>query len=277
MQLWFSELQTPHMKISCRVKEVLHREKSPYQEIAVLDTYQFGRMLTLDDVIQTSERDEFVYHEMLVHLPLLTHRDPRRVLVIGGGDGGSVREVLKHPSVEQVVLAEIDERVVEVARCFLPTISCALHDPRVRLQIGDGIRHVQENPNTYDVILVDSTDPVGPAVGLFSADFYRSVHAALRPGGVFAAQTESPFFNQDLIKRVYQDVSAIFTAAGLYLAVVPTYPGGMWSFTIGAKDGALHGWSRERAAGLPTRYYSPELHEEAFTLPGFVKELLEKE
>jgi len=274
MQLWFSELQTADMKITCRVREVLHHERSQYQEITVLDTLQFGRMLTLDDIIQTTEKDEFVYHEMLVHPPLLTHSAPHRVLVIGGGDGGSIREVLKHPGVEEVVLAEIDERVVEVARCHLPTISCALHDPRVRLEIGDGIRHVQQHPETYDVILVDSTDPVGPAVGLFCADFYRDVRRALRPGGVFAAQTESPFFNGELIKRVVGDVRDIFADAGLYLATIPTYPGGLWSFTMGVRDGRVEQWDRRRAAALATRYYSPALHEKAFVLPRFVAELI---
>ncbi len=278
MELWFTEDQTPEMRISCRVKEVLYRGKSTYQEILVLDTFQFGRMLVLDDIIQTTERDEFVYHEMIVHPALVAHPKPERVLVVGGGDGGTVREVLKHTSVQEVVLAEIDEKVVEVARRFLPTISSGLDDPRVKVDIGDGIKHVKGVRGAYDVIIVDSTDPIGPAVGLFSEDFYRSVREALRPEGLLVAQTESPFFNSTLVQQVQRTVAGLFPVTTLHLASVPTYPGGLWSFTIGSKvvDPRNPGQERlEMAAGLETRYYSPEVQHQAFVLPPFVAELVQ--
>ncbi|NPV72876.1 MAG: polyamine aminopropyltransferase [Pelotomaculum sp.] len=274
MQLWFTELQTDDMALSCRVKKTLHQEETPFQSLAVLDTEQFGRMLVLDNVIQTTVRDEFVYHEMMAHVALNTHALPKKVLVIGGGDGGVVREVVKHRSVEKVVHCEIDGAVIEASRKYLPEISCALDDPRVDIVIDDGIKHVREHKKTYDVIIVDSTDPVGPAEGLFSASFYRSIYEALNEDGLFVAQTESPFFNRDLIPRLYKDISAVFPVTRLFLACVPTYPGGLWTFTMGSKR---YDPLEVDIAGIPqmdTKYYSPAVHRSCFVLPPFVEELL---
>ncbi|AEG14655.1 Spermidine synthase [Desulfofundulus kuznetsovii DSM 6115] len=276
MNCWFTELQTDHMKLSCRVKKVLCEEKTPFQHLAVYDTVQFGRMLALDDVIQTTVKDEFVYHEMIAHVGLNTHPNPRRVLVIGGGDGGSIREILKHSSVEQATLVEIDERVIAAAREYLPEISCALDDPRVRVIVDDGIKHVKENRNTYDMIIVDSTDPVGPAEGLFGKAFYQDVHDALTEDGLFVAQTESPFFNQDIISRVFRDIRSIFPITRLFLACVPTYPGGLWSFTMGSKKYDPRQVNVLELPDLKTRYYSPAIHRAAFELPPFVAELVEQ-
>lgn len=233
LDLWFTEQQTKNMKISLRVKQILHREMTPFQSLAVLDTEQFGPMLTLDNIIQTTVRDEFVYHEMITHVPLNTHAAPKKVLVIGGGDGGAVREIIKHQSIEKAVHCEIDGAVIEASRRFLPEISCALDDPRVEIVVADGIKHVQENKDTYDVIMVDSPDPIGPAVGLFSAAFYKDIFASLKEDGIFVAQTESPFFNRELIPDLVQSIGGIFPVTRLYLAVVATYPGGLWSFTMG--------------------------------------------
>ncbi len=274
MNCWFTELQTDNMKLSCRVKKILCEEKTPFQHLAVYDTDQFGRMLALDDVIQTTVKDEFVYHEMITHVGLNTHPNPRRVLVVGGGDGGSIREILKHPSVEQATLVEIDERVIAAAREYLPEISCALDDPRVRIIVDDGIKHVRENRNTYDMIIVDSTDPVGPAEGLFGKAFYQDVHDALTEDGLFVAQTESPFFNQDIISRVFKDVQSIFPIARLFLACVPTYPGGLWSFTMGSKKYDPRQVNVQALPDLKTRYYSPSIHLAAFELPPFVSEMI---
>ncbi|BAF59126.1 spermidine synthase [Pelotomaculum thermopropionicum SI] len=274
LQLWFTELQTDDMALSCRVKKTLHQEETPFQSLAVLDTEQFGRMLVLDNVIQTTVRDEFVYHEMMAHVALNTHALPKKVLVIGGGDGGVVREVVKHRSVEKVVHCEIDGAVIEASRKYLPEISCALDDPRVDIVIDDGIKHVREHKKTYDVIIVDSTDPVGPAEGLFSASFYRSIYEALNEDGLFVAQTESPFFNRDLIPRLYKDISAVFPVTRLFLACVPTYPGGLWTFTMGSKR---YDPLEVDIAGIPqmdTKYYSPAVHRSCFVLPPFVEELL---
>ena len=272
MNQWFTELQTPDMAISCRTSKLLHHEKTPFQELAIYDTIQFGRMLTLDDVIQTTIKDEFVYHEMITHVGLNTHPCPRRVLVIGGGDGGSIREILKHSQVEKATLVEIDGRVVETSKMYLPEISRSLEDPRLEIIVDDGIEHVRRNKCVYDMIIVDSTDPVGPAVGLFALEFYRNIFESLTGEGLFVAQTESPFFNSDLIREVFKNISSVFPVARLYLACVPTYPGGMWSFTMGSKK---HDPLKADPATLPDcRYYSPELHKAAFTLPPFVAEMV---
>ena len=276
MELWFTEKQTDALALSLLVNKTLHRERTPFQDLAVLETVQYGRMLVLDGVVMLTEADEFVYHEMIAHVPLLVHPDPRLVLVIGGGDGGTVREVLKHPSVEKVVLAEIDERVIEVSRRFFPTLSVGFTVPRLELAIGDGIEHVRNHPGAYDVILVDSTDPIGPGVGLFEADFYRMAAAALRPGGILAAQTESPFVNRDLIRRIHKNMKAAFPFRRLYLASIPTYPSGLWSFTLAAQ-GEVPYLAPRVLPGLATKYYTPEVHRAAFILPPFVAELVREE
>ncbi len=274
MECWFTD-RTETFGIVCRVTGILHRERSPYQEIVVYETDQFGRMLVLDDVVMTSEADEFVYHEMMAHVPLVTHPSPRRVLVIGGGDGGVVREALKHPSVEEVRLVEIDQRVIEVCRRHLPGIASGFDDPRVRVTIGDGIEFVKGVRGEYDVIIVDSTDPIGPAVGLFKAEFYRDVAGALAEDGLFVAQTESPFFDAPLLGEIHRSLREIFPVVRLSLFSVPTYPGGLWTLSLGSKRHDPLTCPLERARGLATRYYSPEVHRASFVLPPFVQRVLE--
>ncbi|BCV22097.1 polyamine aminopropyltransferase [Moorella sp. Hama-1] len=273
--IWFSELQTPDLAISVRLNRTLHHEKTPYQELAVVDTGAYGRMLLLDNIIQTTVKDEFFYHEMIAHVPLNTHPQPRTALVIGGGDGGVVREIVKHPSIEKVTLVEIDARVVANAREYLPEIACGLDDARVEIRFEDGIEHIRQRENTYDVIIVDSTDPIGPAVGLFSAEFYRNVFRALKPEGIFVAQTESPLFNSKLIRRIQRDLQEIFPIARLYLTTVPTYPGGLWSFSLGSKEYDPLRVDWRQAPQITTRYYTPAIHQAAFSLPPFVLEFLE--
>jgi len=232
-------------------------------------------MLVLDNVIQTTVMDEFVYHEMITHVALNTHAAPRSVLLIGGGDGGAVREIVKHQTVERVVHCEIDGAVIEASRKYLPEISCALDHPKVEIIIDDGIKHVRDNKNAYDVIIVDSTDPVGPAEGLFSASFYGDIFNSLKEDGIFVAQTESPFFNRDLIPRLYRDISGIFPVARLFLANVPSYPGGLWTFTMGSKKYDPYDTDIAEIPPIDTKFYSPAIHRTCFVLPPFVKELLE--
>lgn len=274
MQLWFTEKQTPAVGITCKVERSVLEEQTPYQHMAILQTEQFGRMLVLDGMVQTTEVDEFVYHEMIAHVALNTHPHPRRVAVIGGGDGGAVREVLRHPSVEQAVLVEIDGRVVEACREHLPSISGALGDERVEVIIGDGVGHVRDKQGEYDVVLIDSTEPVGSAVGLFSPQFYKDVASALRPDGIMVAQTESPFFNKDLIRRTQRGIRAAFPIARLYLAAVPTYPSGLWSFTVGSLRHDPLEVAAEDIAVAGTRYYNEAMHYAAFQLPSFVQQLV---
>ncbi|MGB9663044.1 MAG: polyamine aminopropyltransferase [Moorellaceae bacterium] len=272
--IWVTELQTPDLALSCRIKRTLHREKTSYQELTIVDTEAFGRMLLLDDVIQTTVKDEFVYHEMISHVPLNTHPHPQEVLVIGGGDGGAIREIIKHPQVRRAVLVEIDARVVANAREYLPEIACGLDDARVEIRFEDGIEHIRQLEGQYDVIIIDSTDPVGPAAGLFAREFYQNVYRALKPDGLFVAQTESPFFNPEFIRRVQQDIASIFPVTRLYLATVPTYPGGLWTFSLGSKKYDPLDVDPQQIPHLPTRYYSPEVHRAAFALPPFVLEIL---
>ena len=278
MELWFTERQLPNVGLSCRVVRTLEVRQTPFQHLAVLETEPWGRMLVLDGMIQLTVADEFVYHEMLAHVPMAAHGKARRVLVVGGGDGGTVREVLRHPHVEEVVLAEIDADVVEVCRRYFPETAGALDDPRVRLAIGDGIAHVAQHPDTYDVILVDSTAPVGRAVGRFSEEFDSSCRRALRPGGILAAQTESPFYNGDLISRCYAAMRAAFGNARLYLAPVPTYPSGLWSFMAASLGPDPSVPAGDNGWFLPDlRYYSKDVHRAAFALPPFVQALLQRE
>ncbi len=274
LEVWFTEDQTENLRISCRVKEVLFSGQSPFQQVAVLDTVEFGRMLVLDNIIQTNVKDEFVYHEMISHVGLNTLPNPEKVLVIGGGDGGTVREIVKHDRVKQVVLVEIDQMVIDVAKKFLPELSAGFGDPRVQILVEDGIKHVKENKNAYDMIIVDSTDPIGPAVGLFSEEFYRDIYESLREDGLFVAQTESPFFNRELIARITATINEIFPVTRLFQAVVSTYPGGYWTFTMGSKKYDPLAVDIDKLPKLDTKWYSPEIHRAAFTLQPFVKELL---
>jgi spermidine synthase len=273
MTLWFYEKQTPHLEFCTHVKKTLYTETTEFQDLKVLDTHEFGRTLVLDGAIQTTIRDEFIYHEMITHVPLFTHPNPEKVLVIGGGDGGTVREVLKHSQVKKVHLVEIDRRVVEVAKEYLPEISCAVDDPRVDIFFEDGIQYIQKSSEKYDVVLVDSPDPVGPAVGLFSHNFYRSIYDILTADGLFVAQTESPFFNQELIRSVYHTIDSIFPVAMLYLISIPTYPGGAWTFTMGSKEHHPLSFSKQMTT-IPTRYYTARLHRAAFVLPRFLEDLI---
>ncbi len=274
MELWYTEKQTENHGITSKITRTLHTEKSEFQDIAVIDTVEFGRMLTLDGLVMTTIRDEFVYHEMITHLALNTHANPKKVLVVGGGDGGAIREIIKHPAVEKATLVEIDGRVIEVSKQYLPEIAGALGDPKVEVLVDDGIKHLADKADTYDVICIDSTDPIGPAEGLFAADFYRSVYRSLREDGIMVAQTESPFFNAGLITRVNKDISEIFPITRLYLAAIPTYPSGLWSFTMGSKKYDPLEVDETKIPEYPTKYYSPRIHKSVFALPKFVEDLI---
>lgn len=274
MELWYTEFQTPAVGITCKTGKTYHTEKTEFQEMALIETEQFGRMLVLDGTVQTTIEDEFVYHEMITHVPLFTHDNPKKALVIGGGDGGAIREIIKHPSIEKAVLVEIDGRVVEISKQYLPEISCALGDKRVEVRIDDGIKYVQDHKNEFDVIMVDSTDPVGPAVGLFAVDFYKAIYECLKEDGIFVAQTESPFFHKDLIRNVYRDVKSIFPIARLYTCAIPTYPSGYWSFTMGSKKHDPLQTDISKIPALDTKYYCAEIHKAVFALPKFVSDLV---
>lgn len=270
--LWFTERQNDNMEIGLRIQKILHSEVTEFQTMDVVETAQYGNLLVLDGCVMTTDKDEFVYHEMISHVPLHTHPNPKKVLVIGGGDGGAIREIIKHPSVEKAVLAEIDGRVIDISKEYFPQIAAGLGDPRVDVQVTDGIQYVKDHKGEFDVILVDSTDPIGPAVGLFARDFYQLVFDALKEDGLFVAQTESPFAQRDLIRQVNQDVKSVFPNVHLYLAFIPTYPTGMWSFTMGSKK--YNPSTDVQASRVSnTKYYTTDVHKAAFALPPFVEEL----
>ncbi|MBO8141349.1 MAG: polyamine aminopropyltransferase [Firmicutes bacterium] len=277
MELWLRETESDDLHINVRVSRVLHQERSPYQDIAIVDTPGLGRALVLDGIVQTTVRDEFYYHEMLAHVPLFSHPCPRRVLVVGGGDGGTVREVLKHRTVQAVDLVEIDERVIDVCRRHLPELSRGLHDPRVNIIVADALEYVKDVTGRYDVALIDSSDPLGPAVGLFNETFYRNVFRALADGGLMVAQTESPFTTPDLVRDTFAAVGRAFVGgAYVYLSPVPIYSLGEWSFTVGTKgpDPRAPRPGVQEPLDFRTRYYTPDVHRAVFALPRYVQELL---
>ncbi len=271
MSRWIVDAVGPGFAQATLVEAILYDHRSPWQHIQVAQSSLFGRMLILDDAVQTTERDEFTYHEMLTHVPLVTHPKPERVLIIGGGDGGTLEEVLKH-TVEHATMVEIDREVVDVSRRFLPTISGgAFDDPRARLLIDDGIAFVQTTSDRFDVILVDSTDPKGPGVALFAAEFFTACARVLRDDGILVTQTGSLFHQRDLSNVVRRHLSDIFPVVRTYWAAVPAYPGGLWSFTCGSKHHDPRAVNPQdvtrRLAPLHTRYYSSTAHHAALHLP----------
>lgn len=272
MPFTFIEEYQPGFGLSMRIEKILHMEESRYQHIAVFSTLSHGTVLVLDGCVMTTEKDEFYYHEILVHPAMRVAEHPKRALIIGGGDGGTAREVLKYETVERVDMVEIDERVVEVSRKYLPGLSISLGDPRLTLMIGDGVKHVAECRETYDVILVDSTDPKGPAVALISEPFYRNCVRIMAEGGTFAAQTESPFYHADSMRSIYRNLRREFPRVYPYFAPVPTY-GGYWSYCLATKgrDPAVSG-SQHPVTGL--RYYNDSVHGALFHLPEAYKHLV---
>src|SRR5690606_7267736 len=213
---WYTEKQTENFGITMKINKTLHTEQTDFQYLEMAETAEWGNMLFLDGMVMTSEKDEFVYHEMVAHVPLFTHPNPENVLVVGGGDGGVIREILKHDRVQKAVLVDIDGKVIEYSKQYLPEISCELDNPRVEVIVGDGYMHIHEHKNRYDVIMVDSTEPVGPAVQLFERGFYQGIYEALKEDGIFVAQTDNPWFKGDLIRKVNTDVKEIFPIVRVY-------------------------------------------------------------
>lgn len=272
--LWLTEDERDNLKISYRINEVLFEESSPFQHVMVLDSFDFGPMLVLDGVVQTTSKDGHIYNEMITHVPLSAHPYPKDVLIIGGGDCGAAKEAVKYESVERIDLVEIDEAVVRASKRYMPEVSGNLSDPRVKYHYADGVDFAKRQSAAYDVIIVDSSDPVGPAQQLFEPAFYESLFRALREDGLMVCQSQSPIFHGDILEQTYRRIGRIFPYCRLYTAVVPTYPGGLWSFTIGSK--------RELPAPERIRfdksalYVNEELLRRCFSLPAFLKEMLER-
>ncbi|XOQ43784.1 MAG: Polyamine aminopropyltransferase [Clostridium sp.] len=281
MELWFTEKHTQNVNFSIKVDRQLYSGQSEFQRIDIFESQEFGRFLTLDGFVMLTEKDEFIYHEMIVHVPMAVNPDAKRVLVIGGGDGGAVRELTRYPGIEQIDLVEIDKQVVEACKTYLPQTACKLSDPRVRIFYEDGLRFVRDKRNAYDLIVVDSTDPFGPGEGLFTKEFYGNCYNALSENGILVNQQESPFYRSDAIamQRAHQRIVQSFPISRVYQAHIPTYSSGHWLFGFASKkfrpveDLKAQQWND---LGLETRYYNTKLHVGAFALPTYVNDLLEK-
>jgi len=274
---WFVEEAAGRAQLGIHVRSLLHQETSEYQDIAVYDTSFFGKLLTLDNLVMLTERDEFVYHEMLTHVPLLSIPEPREVLIIGGGDCGCAREALRHP-LTRVVQCEIDERVTRACEHHFSWVAPTLADSRLELVFGDGIRFVEDQEESFDVVIIDSTDPVGAAAGLFSSEFYQQVARALKPGGVMVAQTESPHWGSRIVTEVYRQIRSVFPGVEAFLGSVPTYPSGCWSWAYAGRDRRPHDYfDLRRVAELEPgcRYYNRSLQTGAFALPTFARQAVD--
>lgn len=279
MELWFTERHTPNVKFSINIDRQLYCGQSDFQRIDVFDSKEFGRILTLDGYIMLTEKDEFIYHEMITHVPMAVHPSARRVLVIGGGDGGAVRELVRYNTIEQIDLIEIDELVVQVCKKYLPQTACRLDDPRVHIHYEDGLKYTRQHENEYDLILVDSTDPFGPGEDLFTKEFYGSCYKALKEDGIMVNQHESPFYKQDAeaMQRAHKRIKESFPISRVYQAHIPTYASGHWLFGFASKkyhpvrDFNSAAWN---VLCIPTKYYNTKLHIGAFALPTYVEEIL---
>lgn len=265
------------------VDELLFEAKTEHQHLQIVATPFMGRVMLLDGIVQTTESDEFIYHEMMVHVPLFAHPQPKRVLIIGGGDGGILREVLRHPNVEHVTQVEIDQSVIDLCKQYFPNHSAgAFEDPRVNIVIDDGKAFVANCRDTFDVIISDSTDPIGPGETLFTSSFYRDEKTCLAPGGVMVAQNGVPFMQGDEVTTTYQRLSPLYQDASFYVAPVPTYVGGFMTLAWASDDVSLRQQpvdiitERYRLADITTGYYNPDIHVASFALPNYVRELLHK-
>ncbi|MFY9587498.1 MAG: polyamine aminopropyltransferase [Actinomycetota bacterium] len=273
----FSESPAPGVEFVYE-GEFVHAEDSAFQHIDIYEHPTFGRTLVLDGAVQTSERDEFLYHEMLVHVPLLCHPEPRRVLVIGGGDGGTLRRVLEHPTVTEAVMVEIDERVTVLSREYMPSIGGdCWDDPRATVLFDDGNAYVHADGEAFDAIIVDSSDPVGPGVVLFETPFYKRCLERLNPGGVYVAQVGSPIYFQDEVRMAVTNARVAFGDVRPYLGHVTTYPGVAWAFMLCGErlevdPDAAAGRATDRK--IETRYWTPEVHTGAFAIPGIVRDAI---
>ena len=275
MELWFTEKHTEHVKLSIQVDKQIYSSQSEFQRIDIFESPEFGRFLTLDGYMMLTEKDEFVYHEMMVHVPMAVHPNVKKVLVIGGGDGGTIRELSRYETIE-----EIDEEVVEACKKHLPQTACGFEDSRVKCYYDDGLKFVRKFENTYDLILVDSTDPFGPGEGLFTKEFYGNCYKALKEDGIMVNQHESPFYKEDAyaMQRAHKRIVESFPISKVYQAHIPTYPSGHWLFGFASKkyhpirDLRVEEW---KSLGLKTKYYNEQLHKGAFALPNYVEEMLE--
>ncbi len=279
MELWFTEKHSDDVNFSINTDRQLFSGQSEFQRIDVFESKEFGRFLTLDGLMMLTEKDEFIYHEMIVHVPMAVHPNAKRILVIGAGDGGVVRELSRYPAIERIDMVEIDELVVEVCKKYLPQTACRFDDPRLNLYFEDGLKFVRTKNDEYDIIIVDSTDPFGPGEGLFTKEFYGNCFKALKEDGIMVNQHESPFYesSREAMQRAHKRIVESFPISRVYQAHIPTYPSGHWLFGFASKkyhpvsDLNSTAWN---LLGIKTRYYNTKLHVGSFALPTYVEEYL---
>jgi spermidine synthase len=279
VELWFTEQHTDNVRFSIKVDKPLYTGQSEFQRIDIFNSKEFGNIFTLDGFIMVTEKDEFIYHDMIVHVPMATNPKIKNVLVIGAGDGGTVRELTRYCTIEHIDMVEIDKMVVDVCRKYLPQTACKLDDPRVQLYFEDGLKFVRSKENVYDLIIVDSTDPFGPGEGLFTREFYGNCFKVLKEDGILVNQHESPYYEDDAksMQRAHRRIREFFPVCKVYQAHIPTYPSGHWLFGFASKtydpltDIDEQAWN---SLGLKTKYYNTEIHKGSFALPSYVKELL---
>lgn len=281
---WFSEINDlwPGVSLSLEVVKVLHRERSQYQDVMVLETKSHGRTLILDGIIQCTERDEFSYQEMIAFLPLCSHPNPKTVLIVGGGDGGVAREVAKHPQVERIVQVEIDPKVLEVSKKYLPSMGVGLDHPKVTLNIGDGFQFLKQHSGQFDVIITDSSDPVGPAECLFQESYFNLMKSALKPGGIVCSQAGTAWLNLDHVTQTLQRCKSLFPVASYGVVSVPTYPTGQIGFVLGGLNPETNFKEPTKVFNdteldqMNMKYYNDQVHRAAFILPRFITKALDK-
>lgn len=282
MPLQYNEYYNEQTGLTIGLKKLLFSEQSKYQTVEVYETDTWGNLMTIDGMVMLSERDEFVYHEMISHTAMFTHPNPKRVLIIGGGDGGTAREVLKHPSVETVHLVEIDKTVVDASKLHFPGVG-DFDNPKLTTLYEDGIEFVKNVKEPYDVIIIDGSDPVGPAEGLFEKDFYQFCYNALADDGVITAQTESPWVESyyPSMKKVFNALDDLFPISKMYLSFIPLYPAGMWSMACASKK--VDPLDKDVAARVEKgseilkslNYYNADIHKGSFALPNFVRKIIQ--
>ena len=280
MELWYTENHTENIRFSLKVKKQLYSQESEFQKVDVFDTYEFGKILTIDGLIMVTQKDEFIYHDMIVHTAMAVNPNIKSALVIGGGDGGTVRELTRYNFIEKIDMVEIDKLVVEASKEHLKFTSKNLDDPRVNLYFEDGVKFVEGKKQEYDLIIVDSTDPVGPGEGLFSTEFYQNCYDTLTKDGILINQKESPFYAKDAREmiRADQKIKKIFPLTMTYQYSIPTYPSGLWLFGFASKG--LHpvkdlDADKWNSLGIKTKYYNTDIHVGAFALPTYVREMIE--
>lgn len=280
MELWYTEEHTDSVRFSIRVKKHLYSDESSFQRIDVFESDEFGLFMTLDGLMMVTEKDEFIYHDMIIHVPMAANPNIKKVLVIGAGDGGSVRELTRYKSIEHIDMVEIDKMVVDVCRKYLPSLTCGLDDKRVHIHYEDGLKFVRSKQNEYDLIIVDSTDPIGPGEGLFTKEFYGNCYHALNENGILVNQHESPYYPTyaNNMRRAHARIREYFPICRVYQAHIPTYPSGHWLFGFASKKiDPIENLDEEswNSLGLTTRYYNTALHKASFALPNYVIEMLE--